>query len=85
MVYQIAYWVVLCGLACVLLGAVINCFPRAFAWFGRLPGDIAFEVKGRRIVLPFVSFFFLATLVYFIAVIIEPYVGGSVSGTEDMR
>jgi hypothetical protein len=74
MVDEIAYWVVLSGLACVLLGAVVNCFPRSLAWFGRLPGDFALQVKGRRIVLPFFSLFLFAVLVYATALFIEPYV-----------
>lgn len=34
---------ILAGLGLVLLGAVLTFFPRAFAWFGRLPGDIRTE------------------------------------------
>lgn len=28
------------GLGLVLLGVVLSVFPKAFSWFGQLPGDI---------------------------------------------
>lgn len=31
---------ILVGLALVGLGLVLSVFPKAFAWFGRLPGDV---------------------------------------------
>lgn len=34
---------ILAGLGLALLGLVLSVFPRAFAWFGRLPGDIRSE------------------------------------------
>jgi hypothetical protein len=34
---------ILAGLGLALLGVVLLFFPRAFAWFGRLPGDIRTE------------------------------------------
>lgn len=34
---------ILAGLGLALLGVVLTFFPRAFAWFGRLPGDIRTE------------------------------------------
>ena len=37
---QMAKGLVLAGLGLVLLGVVLGVFPRAFSWFGWLPGDI---------------------------------------------
>lgn len=34
---------ILAGLGLALLGVVLMFFPRAFTWFGRLPGDIRTE------------------------------------------
>lgn len=34
---------ILAGLGVALLGVVLLFFPRAFTWFGRLPGDIRTE------------------------------------------
>jgi hypothetical protein len=34
---------ILVGLGIALLGVVLLFFPRAFSWFGRLPGDIRTE------------------------------------------
>lgn len=34
---------ILAGLGVALLGVVLMFFPRAFTWFGRLPGDIRTE------------------------------------------
>lgn len=37
---QMAKGLVLAGLGLVLLGVMLGVFPRAFSWFGQLPGDI---------------------------------------------
>lgn len=34
---------ILAGVGLVVLGVVLSVFPRAFSWFGRLPGDIRTE------------------------------------------
>lgn len=34
---------VLVGLGLVVLGVMLSVFPRAFSWFGRLPGDVRTE------------------------------------------
>lgn len=31
---------ILAGLGLVLLGLVLGVFPKAFSWFGQLPGDV---------------------------------------------
>lgn len=43
------------GLAIVAVGLVLWLFPRAFAWFGTLPGDIRVERDGTRIYVPITS------------------------------
>jgi len=43
------------GLFLLLLGALLLYFPKLFAWFGHLPGDIRIEREGLRVYLPLAS------------------------------
>ena len=47
---------ILAGLGLVLLGVVLGVFPRAFSWFGQLPGDIRTE----RVFFPVTSMLLLS-------------------------
>lgn len=40
------------GIAIAAVGLVLWLFPRAFTWFGHLPGDVRIERDGTRIYLP---------------------------------
>ena len=40
------------GVTMAVLGLVLLLFPRAFAWFGNLPGDIRVERRGIRVFIP---------------------------------
>lgn len=44
------------GVGLVVLGVVLSVFPRAFSWFGRLPGDIRTE----RVFFPVTSMLVLS-------------------------
>lgn len=37
---QMVRGLILAGLVLVLLGATLSVFPKAFSWFGQLPGDV---------------------------------------------
>lgn len=43
------------GLLLVLAALVWMAFPRALAWFGRLPGDLRIEGPGGTLLLPLAS------------------------------
>lgn len=43
------------GMAIAVVGVVLWLFPRAFAWFGNLPGDLRIERDGTRIFIPLAS------------------------------
>ena len=47
---------ILAGLGLVLLGVVLGVFPRAFSWFGQLPGD----VRTDRVFFPVTSMLLLS-------------------------
>ena len=40
------------GAFLLLLGLLLLYFPKLFAWFGRLPGDIRIEREGLRVYIP---------------------------------
>lgn len=43
------------GIAIALVGAILWLFPRAFAWFGNLPGDLRIEWGRTEIFVPLTS------------------------------
>ncbi|WP_439889288.1 DUF2905 family protein [Pseudomonas sp. MBLB4123] len=50
-----ARWVMLAGLALLLLGATLHFAPWLLQWFGRLPGDIRIESARGRVFIPLTS------------------------------
>ncbi|WP_038058540.1 DUF2905 domain-containing protein [Thermus amyloliquefaciens] len=52
----------LLGLFLALLGLLLLYFPKLFAWFGHLPGDIRVEREGLRVYIPLTSALVLSLL-----------------------
>ncbi|WPC06298.1 DUF2905 family protein [Pseudomonas benzenivorans] len=50
-----ARWMMLAGLALLLLGATLHFAPWLLHWFGRLPGDIRIESARGRVFIPLTS------------------------------
>ncbi|WP_243093310.1 DUF2905 domain-containing protein [Thermus thalpophilus] len=50
------------GLFLVALGILLLYFPKLFAWFGHLPGDIRIEREGLRVYIPLTSALLLSLL-----------------------
>lgn len=50
------------GILLVLLGLLLLYFPKLFAWFGHLPGDIRLEQEGLKVYLPLGSSLLLSLL-----------------------
>lgn len=46
---------IIVGLVLVMAGVVWALFPRAFAWFGTLPGDLRLQRDGITVFLPLTS------------------------------
>ena len=59
---EIGRWLIVLGLTLVLMGAVLYFFPRLFAWFGHLPGDIRIERDGVYIFVPLTSMLVVSVL-----------------------
>ncbi|HHB90568.1 MAG TPA: DUF2905 domain-containing protein [Anaerolineae bacterium] len=57
---QIGWIAILIGILFVIGGLLI--WTGAFAWFGRLPGDIRIEGENVRIYIPFTSMILLSIL-----------------------
>jgi uncharacterized membrane-anchored protein len=49
------------GLFLLLLGLILY-FPKLFAWFGHLPGDIRIEREGLRVYIPLTSALLLSLI-----------------------
>ncbi len=50
------------GLFLLLLGLILLYFPKLFAWFGHLPGDIRVEREGLRVYIPIASSLLLSLI-----------------------
>jgi len=50
------------GLFLLLLGLILLYFPKLFAWFGHLPGDIRIEREGLRVYIPIASSLLLSLI-----------------------
>lgn len=50
-----ARWLMLIGVALLLLGAALHFAPWLLHWFGRLPGDIRIESERGRVFIPLTS------------------------------
>jgi hypothetical protein len=50
------------GLFLLLLGLILLYFPKLFAWFGHLPGDIGIEREGLRVYIPIASSLLLSLI-----------------------
>ncbi|GGN00949.1 hypothetical protein GCM10007092_13730 [Thermus composti] len=50
------------GLFLAVLGLLLLFFPKLFAWFGHLPGDIRIEREGLRVYIPITSALLLSLL-----------------------
>jgi hypothetical protein len=48
-------WIMLLGLAVVMLGAVLHFAPGLLNWFGKLPGDIRIESDRGTVFIPLTS------------------------------
>ena len=50
-----ARWLIIAGLALVVVGLVLHYAPGVFGWFGRLPGDIRIESERGKFFFPITS------------------------------
>ena len=48
-------WLILAGLALLVVGALLHFAPGIFTWFGRLPGDIRVEGEHGKFFFPITS------------------------------
>jgi H+/Cl- antiporter ClcA len=50
-----AKWLIIAGIALVVVGLLLHFIPGLFSWFGRLPGDIRVEHEHAHIYIPITS------------------------------
>jgi len=59
---ELGRWLIAIGFILILVGLLLTFLPRAFAWFGHLPGDIRIERDGVFIFIPITSMLVLSVL-----------------------
>jgi hypothetical protein len=68
---QVGKYLVIAGIAIVVIGAIIYFFYNKLQWFGRLPGDIRIEKENFRFYFPISSMILLSLLLTLIMNIIK--------------
>ncbi|MBN1597870.1 MAG: DUF2905 domain-containing protein [Bacteroidales bacterium] len=58
-----ARWIIVAGIALVILGLIIQFFPWAVNWFGKLPGDIRIENENTKFYFPVVSMLIVSAII----------------------
>lgn len=58
---------VLVGLAIAAVGGLLLVAPRAFGWFGHLPGDLRFESARGRVFVPITSMIVVSVVLTLLA------------------
>jgi H+/Cl- antiporter ClcA len=48
-------WLIIAGLALVVVGTALHFAPWLLSWFGKLPGDIRIETERTRLYIPITS------------------------------
>lgn len=59
-------WIMLLGLAVLLLGAVLQFAPGLLNWFGKLPGDIRIESERGTVYIPLTSMIVVSLVLSFL-------------------
>ena len=57
-----AKFLIILGVVIVLIGIVWLMFPSAFAWMGRMPGDVRYESGNTRIFFPIVTMIIISVV-----------------------
>ncbi|MGF1586726.1 MAG: DUF2905 domain-containing protein [Bacteroidales bacterium] len=55
-------WFIIAGIILLLIGLLLQFFPGALNWFGRLPGDIRIESERSRIYIPITSMIIISVI-----------------------
>ena len=58
-----ARWLIVIGMALLLLGVVLHFAPWLLHWFGRLPGDIRIESERGKVFIPLTSMVIVSVVV----------------------
>jgi len=58
-----ARWVIIAGLALLIIGLILQFAPWLLNWFGKLPGDIRIETERSRIFIPVTSMIIVSIIV----------------------
>lgn len=57
-----AKWLMLVGLVCIVVGALLQYAPWTLNWFGKLPGDINIKLERGGVYIPFTSMLIVSVL-----------------------
>jgi hypothetical protein len=64
-------WLVILGIGIAAIGILLHFFPNAFAWFGRLPGDIRITNERVRFYMPITSMILISIVLSLILYLIR--------------
>lgn len=55
-------WLIIAGIALVILGLLVHLAPWLFQWFGKLPGDINIRSDKSQVFIPITSMILISIL-----------------------
>jgi hypothetical protein len=58
---------IIIGVVIVALGVILTVFPKAFSWFGRLPGDIRVERENGTFYFPITTMILISVVLTILA------------------
>lgn len=58
-----AKWLIIVGAALVALGLILTYAPWLINWFGKLPGDIRYEISRTKVFIPVTSMIIVSIII----------------------
>ena len=68
-----AKYIIIIGVAIIIIGIVLYFFPNAFRWLGRLPGDIRVEKENSGFYFPVVTMIIVSVVLTVVVNIIRRF------------
>jgi len=70
---QTGKYIVLFGLALIVIGAIVYFFNNRLGWIGHLPGDIAVEKENFRLYIPIVTMLLFSAVLSLILYLVRRF------------
>lgn len=69
-------WLYYGGIVLLLAGVLVNYYPAALSWFGKLPGDIRIQNERVSVFIPITSMIIVSIVLTICMRLLESYLSG---------